>query len=56
MKYNIHVSLHRFLIYLCDGWRLPFIVQPMIGNHGNYAITLERCDNPAPKPEQGAML
>jgi hypothetical protein len=32
----------RFLARLAAGWRLPFLVEPMPGNHGRFAILLER--------------
>lgn len=38
----MHVSKESWMLYLAQGWRLPFVVQPTIGNHGNYSITLWR--------------
>jgi hypothetical protein len=37
-----HFPRDRFLIALLDGWRLPFVVQPTLGSHGQYAVTLWR--------------
>jgi len=34
--------LDGFLRALCDGWLLPFIVEPMQGHHGHYAVLLWR--------------
>jgi len=31
-----------FLSLLADGWLLPFIVEPMQGHHGHYAVLLWR--------------
>ena len=39
---HLHVSRDGWLLYLLDGWQLPFIVEPSIRHHGVYAITLER--------------
>lgn len=33
---------NQFLALLAQGWRLPFIVEPMIAHHGKYSILLER--------------
>ena len=40
--YYYHFPLDSWLLSLLDGWRLPFVVQPCLGNHGQYAITLWR--------------
>ncbi len=37
-----HFPRDHWLLALLDGWRLPWIVEPCIGNHGNYSVTLER--------------
>lgn len=37
-----HFPLNGWLLALLDGWRLPFVVQPTMGNHGNYSVTLWR--------------
>ena len=39
-----HFPLDSWLIALCDGWRLPWIVQPCRGHHGRYSVTLWRVD------------
>lgn len=39
----------RFLVLLAEGWRLPFVVEPMPGNHGRYSILLERWYDKAAK-------
>ena len=41
MEY-LHVPRDGWLLYLADGWRLPFVVEPCIGGHGAYSITLWR--------------
>lgn len=46
MTWTIYAPLDRFLVLLADGWHLPFIVEPMRGNHGRYSILLEREDDP----------
>lgn len=38
----IHVPLDGFLLYLAQGWRLPFVVQPAAHHHGRYSITVWR--------------
>ena len=30
----LHVSRDGFLLYLLDGWRLPFVVEPAMGTKG----------------------
>lgn len=37
-----HFSRDSWLLALLDGWRLPFVVQPCIGHHQAYSITLWR--------------
>ncbi|MAO56698.1 MAG: hypothetical protein CMM61_13515 [Rhodospirillaceae bacterium] len=32
----------QFLALLLDGWRLPFVVEPMQGHHGHHSILMER--------------
>lgn len=27
---------------LCEGWLLPFIVEPMMAHHGHYAVLMTR--------------
>lgn len=41
----LHAPLSRFVLLLADGWRLPFVVEPTRGNHGNYSVTLWRPDD-----------
>lgn len=31
-----------WLPFLLDGWRLPFVVEPMIEHHGRHSILLSR--------------
>lgn len=31
-----------FLVFLAQGWRLPFIVEPMPGHHGLRGVVLEK--------------
>lgn len=38
----IYAPIGGFLIYLADGWELPFIVEPMAGHHGAYSVLLTR--------------
>jgi len=38
--------LDGFLRALCDGWSLPFIVEPMTAHHGHYAVLLWRDVSP----------
>ena len=33
----LHVSRDGFLL---DGWRLPFVVEPAMGHHGAYSVTV----------------
>lgn len=37
----IYAPVNGFLVYLTQGWTLPFIVEPMVGHHGRYSILLE---------------
>jgi len=37
----MRAPLDRWLILLTQGWRLPWIVEPMIGHHGVYSILVE---------------
>jgi hypothetical protein len=38
----IYAPVSGFLVYLADGWTLPFVVEPMHGHHGQYSILLTR--------------
>ena len=38
----LHVPRDGFLLYLADGWQLPFIVELSIRHHGRYSVTLQR--------------
>ncbi len=38
----IYAPLGGFLSYLTEGWRLPFIVEPMMAHHGRHSILLWR--------------
>lgn len=38
----IYAPVNRFLFLLCQGWRLPDVVEPMEGHHGHYSILLTR--------------
>lgn len=38
----IYAPLHRYLFLLRHGWRLPDVVEPMEGSHGDYSILLTR--------------
>lgn len=38
----IYAPRNQFLALLAQGWRLPFIVEPMQAHHGKYSILLER--------------
>lgn len=38
----IFCPLDSFVRALCDGWNLPFVVEPMYGHHGHYAVLMWR--------------
>ena len=38
----LYAPRNRFLAPLAEGWQLPFVVEPMLGSHGEYSILLER--------------
>lgn len=38
----IYAPVSGFLVFLADGWELPFVVEPMSGHHGEYSILLTR--------------
>ncbi len=38
----IYAPRGRFLALLAKGWLLPFVVEPMAGHHGAYAVLLWR--------------
>ena len=38
----IYAPVSGFLVYLADGWQLPFVVEPMEAHHGRYSILLTR--------------
>ena len=38
----IYAPIHGFLVYLAQGWLLPFPVEPMMGSHGDHSILLQR--------------
>lgn len=38
----IFCPLDSFIRALCDGWNLPFVVEPMYGHHGHYAVLMWR--------------
>ena len=40
----LYAPRDHWLALLCEGWRLPWIVEPMQGHHGAYSILLERED------------
>lgn len=58
----MNVPIHRWLIRLAEGWRLPWIVEPIGGyvdgcdrpavNHGAWALIMTRED----QPESGGAL
>lgn len=31
-----------FLLLMVEGWRLPFVVEPLMGSHGVYSILMWR--------------
>lgn len=39
-----YVALDRWLLALSEGWELPWIVQPMQGYHGMFAVLMERAE------------
>lgn len=41
-EYLIYAPINAFLLYLAQGWRLPFPVEPMMGSHGDHSILLHR--------------
>lgn len=38
----LYAPRDHFLALLCQGWRLPFVVEPMEAHHGDYAVLLWR--------------
>ena len=38
----IYAPRHQFLALLVKGWRLPFVVEPMPGSHGDHSVLMER--------------
>ena len=39
---TLYAPLGAFVLLLAKGWRLPFVVEPMAGSHGEYSILLTR--------------
>ena len=35
-----YAPLSRWLVLLVEGWRLPFVVEPMLRHHGAHAVLL----------------
>jgi hypothetical protein len=46
MTWAMLAPLNGFLVLLVEGWRLPWIVEPLAGHHGAYSVLLERDDAP----------
>lgn len=38
----LYAPIDGWLVLLADGWRLPFVVEPMRLHHGRHSILLER--------------
>ena len=38
----IYAPKQHFLIHLAQGWKLPFVAEPMMGGHGRYSILLTK--------------
>ena len=41
-EYLIYAPLSGFVVMLAQGWNLPFVVEPMMGSHGDHSILLHR--------------
>ena len=46
LMWALNVPLDRWLVALASGWRLPWIVEPMRGHHGYWALLMTREDEP----------
>ena len=38
----LYAPRDRWLALVAQGWRLPFVVEPMHGHHGTYSVLLWR--------------
>ena len=45
-----YCPLDQWLVALAEGWWLPWVVSPMEGHHGCYAVLLSREVPPNPSP------
>lgn len=41
-EFLIYAPLHGFVVMLAEGWKLAFVVEPMMGSHGDHSILLHR--------------
>ena len=41
-EFCIYAPLSGFVVMLAEGWLLPFVVEPMMGSHGDHSILLHR--------------